>query len=93
MLFSLQTQNIIVSEGLTGGLRILAVVTLLVYEAAYTLGLGPVPLLNLTEVFPAAIRGKCICFISIVIWVTHIIATESVSAMASMFLFFSKYLK
>lgn len=81
----LQTQNIAVSEGLTGGLRILAVITLLVYEAAYALGLGPVPLLNLTEVFPAAIRGKCISSVSMVMWITHIIATESVSAMISKF--------
>lgn len=66
-------------------MRILAVITLLVYEAAYALGLGPVPLLNLTEVFPAAVRGKCISFVSIVIWITHIIATESVSAMTSKF--------
>ncbi|KOX79300.1 Solute carrier family 2, facilitated glucose transporter member 10 [Melipona quadrifasciata] len=92
---SCETQNIAVSEGLTGGLRILAVITLLVYEAAYALGLGPVPLLNLTEVFPAAIRGKCISFVSIVIWITHIIATESVSAMtrsltlAGSYLFYS----
>ncbi|XP_076633377.1 solute carrier family 2, facilitated glucose transporter member 10 isoform X1 [Colletes latitarsis] len=89
---SCEMQNIIVSEGLTGGLRILAVVTLLVYEAAYALGLGPVPLLNLTEVFPAAIRGKCISFISIVIWVTHIIATESVSAMAKSLTLAGSYL-
>ncbi|XP_076648651.1 solute carrier family 2, facilitated glucose transporter member 10 [Halictus rubicundus] len=92
---SCETQNIIVSEGLTGGLRILAVITLLVYEAAYALGLGPVPLLNLIEVFPAAIRGKCISFLFIVIWVTHIIATESVVAMiksltlAGSYLFYS----
>ncbi|XP_031835475.2 solute carrier family 2, facilitated glucose transporter member 10 [Nomia melanderi] len=92
---SCETQNIIVSEGLTGGLRILAVITLLVYEAAYALGLGPVPLLNLTEVFPAAIRGKCISLLSIVIWVTHIIATESVVSMiksltlAGSYLFYS----
>lgn len=79
-------QNIVVSEGLTGGLRILAVITLLVYEAAYALGLGPVPLLNLTEVFPVMIRGKCISFVSIVIWITHIIATESVTTMTSKFL-------
>ncbi|XP_034175872.2 solute carrier family 2, facilitated glucose transporter member 10 [Osmia lignaria lignaria] len=89
---SCETQNIIVSEGLTGGLRILAVITLLVYEAAYTLGLGPVPLLNLTEVFPAAVRGRCISFISIVIWITYIIATESVSAMAKSLTLAGSYL-
>ncbi|KOC62549.1 Solute carrier family 2, facilitated glucose transporter member 10 [Habropoda laboriosa] len=89
---SCETQNIIVSEGLTGGLRILAVITLLVYEAAYALGLGPVPLLNLTEVFPAAVRGKCISFVSIVIWITHIIATESVSAMAKSLTLAGSYL-
>ncbi|CAL7940944.1 unnamed protein product [Xylocopa violacea] len=92
---SCETQNIAVSDGLTGGLRILAVITLLVYEAAYALGLGPVPLLNLTEVFPASVRGKCISFVSIVIWITHLIATESVSAMiksltlAGSYLFYS----
>ncbi|CAK9828759.1 Solute carrier family 2, facilitated glucose transporter member 10 [Anthophora retusa] len=89
---SCETQNIIVSEGLTGGLRILAVITLLVYEAAYALGLEPVPLLNLTEVFPAAVRGKCISFVSIVIWITHIIATESVSAMAKSLTLAGSYL-
>lgn len=96
LLISLQIQNIAVSDGLTDSLRILAVITLLVYEAAYALGLGPVPLLNLTEVFPAAVRGKCISFVSIVIWITYIIATESVSAMTSkfpIFLFFYKFKK
>ena len=89
---SCEMQNIVVSEGLTGGLRILAVITLLVYEAAYALGLGPVPLLNLTEVFPVMIRGKCISFVSIVIWVTHIIATESVSTMTKSLTLAGSYL-
>lgn len=89
---SCETQNIVLSEGLTGGLRILAVITLLVYEAAYALGLGPVPLLNLTEVFPAAVRGKCVSFVSIVIWITHIIATESVSTMTKSITLAGSYL-
>ncbi|XP_017762302.1 PREDICTED: solute carrier family 2, facilitated glucose transporter member 10-like isoform X2 [Eufriesea mexicana] len=89
---SCETQNIAVSEGLTGGLRILAVITLLVYEAAYALGLGSVPLLNFTEVFPAAVRGKCVSFVSIVIWITHIIATESVSAMTKSLTLAGSYL-
>lgn len=89
---SCEMQNIAVSEGLTGGLRILAVITLLVYEAAYALGLGPVPLLNLTEVFPAAVRGKCFGFATIVIWITHIVATESVSAMAKSLTLAGSYL-
>lgn len=89
---SCEIQNIAVSDGLTDSLRILAVITLLVYEAAYALGLGPVPLLNLTEVFPAAVRGKCISFVSIVIWITYIIATESVSAMTKSLTLAGSYL-
>ncbi|KAG7205240.1 hypothetical protein KM043_018320 [Ampulex compressa] len=89
---SCEMQNVALSEGLTGGLRILAVITLLVYEAAYALGLGPVPLLNLSEVFPAAVRGKCVSFISIVIWITHIMATESVDKMTKSLTLAGSYL-
>lgn len=92
---SCESQNPVLSDDLTGGLRILAVITLLVYEAAYTLGLGPVPLLILTEFFPASIRGKCISFATVFIWVTHIIATETVTtvtrsmSLAGSYLFYS----
>lgn len=52
--------------------------TLLVYEAAYTLGLGPVPLLNLSEFFPVSIRGKCASFATTVMWITHILTIVNV---------------
>ncbi|XP_015609465.1 solute carrier family 2, facilitated glucose transporter member 10 [Cephus cinctus] len=89
---SCETQNIVTSEGLNGGLRILAVITLLVYEAAYALGLGPVPLLTLSEVFPAAIRGKCISFCVIILWIGNIIATESVVKMTKSMTLAGSYL-
>ena len=81
----LQTQNIITSDGLTGGLKILAVITLLVFESAYALGLGPVPLLTLSEVFPAAIRGKCVGFSVIILWLVHMLLSESIGKMTSKF--------
>lgn len=74
----LQTQNVVTSEGLNGGLRILAVITLLVYESAYALGLGPVPLLTLSEVFPVKIRGKSVGFCIAVLWILHVVMTQSV---------------
>ncbi|XP_012252859.2 solute carrier family 2, facilitated glucose transporter member 10-like [Athalia rosae] len=78
---SCETQNIVTSEGLNGGLRILAVITLLVYEAAYALGLGPVSFLTLSEVFPATVRGKCVSFSIVVLWISNIVATELVTKM------------
>ncbi|XP_016842130.1 solute carrier family 2, facilitated glucose transporter member 10 [Nasonia vitripennis] len=92
---SCETQNIITTDGLTGGLKILAVITLLVFESAYALGLGPVPLLTLSEVFPAAIRGKCVGFSVIVLWLVHILLSESIGRMtramtlAGTYLFYS----
>lgn len=76
-------QNVISSDGLSGGLQILAVITLLVFESAYALGLGPVPLLTLSEVFPATIRGKCIGFCAVILWVTHILFYEYIGRMTS----------
>lgn len=76
-------QNIVTTDGLTGGLKILAVITLLVFESAYALGLGPVPLLTLSEVFPAAIRGKCVGVSIVILWIVHIILSESIGKMTS----------
>ncbi|XP_012274797.1 solute carrier family 2, facilitated glucose transporter member 10 [Orussus abietinus] len=92
---SCETQNVITSEGLTGGLRILAVITLLVYEAAFALGLGPVPFLTLSEVFPATVRGKCVSFSVVILWISYIVAMESVTkitksmTLAGSYLFYS----
>lgn len=66
----------------------MAVITLLVYESAYALGLGPVPLLTLSEVFPAAIRGKCVGFSVIVLWIVHILLSESIGQLTSENFFF-----
>ncbi|KAJ8686193.1 hypothetical protein QAD02_021987 [Eretmocerus hayati] len=78
---SCETQNIITTNGLTGGLKILAVITLLVFESAYAIGLGPVPLITLAEVFPAAVRGKCIGFAVVILWGIHILLSESIGSM------------
>nr|XP_050847143.1 solute carrier family 2, facilitated glucose transporter member 10-like [Vespula vulgaris]XP_050847144.1 solute carrier family 2, facilitated glucose transporter member 10-like [Vespula vulgaris]XP_050847145.1 solute carrier family 2, facilitated glucose transporter member 10-like [Vespula vulgaris]XP_050847146.1 solute carrier family 2, facilitated glucose transporter member 10-like [Vespula vulgaris] len=92
---SCENQSVVFSEGFTNGLRILAVTTLLVYEAAYTLGLGPVPLLNLSEFFPVSIRGKCASFAITVMWTTHILTIETVNkiirsmTLAGSYLFYS----
>ncbi|KAL2716075.1 hypothetical protein V1478_013751 [Vespula squamosa] len=92
---SCENQGVVFSEGFTNGLRILAVTTLLVYEAAYTLGLGPVPLLNLSEFFPVSIRGKCASFATTVMWTTHILTIETVNkiirsmTLAGSYLFYS----
>ncbi|XP_014599702.1 PREDICTED: solute carrier family 2, facilitated glucose transporter member 10-like isoform X1 [Polistes canadensis] len=92
---SCENQGAVFPEGLTNGLRILAVTTLLVYEAAYTLGLGPVPLLNLSELFPVSIRGKCVSFATTVMWTTHILTIETLNkitksmTLAGSYLFYS----
>ncbi|XP_043490431.1 solute carrier family 2, facilitated glucose transporter member 10-like isoform X2 [Polistes fuscatus] len=92
---SCENQGAVFPEGLTNGLRILAVTTLLVYEAAYTLGLGPVPLLNLSELFPVSIRGKCVSFAITVMWTTHILTIETLTkitksmTLAGSYLFYS----
>ncbi|KAL7291291.1 hypothetical protein TKK_0014894 [Trichogramma kaykai] len=78
---SCETQNIITSDGLNGGLKILAVITLLVFESAYALGIGPVPLLTLSEVFPAAYRGRCVGFSVVLMWIVHITLSESIGSM------------
>ncbi|XP_058804639.1 solute carrier family 2, facilitated glucose transporter member 10-like [Phymastichus coffea] len=92
---SCEMQNIVTTDGLTGGLKILAVITLLVFESAYALGLGPVPLLTLSEVFPAAIRGKCVGFSVVILWIVHMLLSESIGRMtramtlAGTYLFYS----
>lgn len=80
------------SEGLTGGLQILAVITLFVYESAYALGIGPVPLLILCEVFPATIRGRSIGFFVIVLWISHIFISESIFKVTKMLTLAGAYL-
>ncbi|XP_066582558.1 solute carrier family 2, facilitated glucose transporter member 10-like [Prorops nasuta] len=93
---SCEMQNVATSDGLTGGLRFLAIITLLVYEAAFALGLGPVPFLNLSEVFPAAYRGKCMsaatCIAGVFVWSFHINSNESVVTMAKSLTLAGSYL-
>ncbi|KAK2584660.1 hypothetical protein KPH14_007006 [Odynerus spinipes] len=92
---SCENQDIIFPEGFTNGLHILAVTTLLVYEAAYTLGLGPVPLLNLSELFPVSVRGTCASIATTFMWTTHIITIETLNkvmksmTLAGSYLFYS----
>ncbi|XP_011497069.1 PREDICTED: solute carrier family 2, facilitated glucose transporter member 12-like [Ceratosolen solmsi marchali] len=89
---SCETHNVITTDGLTTELKTLAVITLLVFESAYTLGLGPVPLLTLNEIFPAVIRGKCIGFSIFILWLIHILLFESIEKMTKMMTLAGTYL-
>lgn len=57
---------------------------MLVYESAYALGLGPVPFLIISELFPAAVRGKCISF-SVIIYLITRTVSESIHGMIGEF--------
>lgn len=60
-------------SGMAPALRVIAVITLLLYEAAYALGLGTVTWVLLAEIFPASVRGRGMCAVTCLRWLADFI--------------------
>lgn len=65
-----QTERQLVTdpEDVPAFLKWLSLASLLVYVAAFSIGLGPMPWLLLSEIFPGGIRGRAIALTSIMNW-------------------------
>ena len=65
----------------SSSLNILALVSLLVYMAAFAIGLGPVPWLLLSEIIPVQARGKASGLSTAMNWVFAFLVTKEFSDM------------
>lgn len=54
-------------------LRILAIITIFLHEAAYALGFGTLTWILLCELFPTSIRGRGICAFTCLQWIADFI--------------------
>lgn len=61
------------SNGLSFGLRYIAMLSLMCYVAAYAFGFGPVTWLVLTEIFPTAVRGRAMAAATSLNWMANLI--------------------
>ncbi|XP_070589655.1 solute carrier family 2, facilitated glucose transporter member 12 [Erythrolamprus reginae] len=58
-------------------LKWLSLASLLVYVAAFSIGLGPMSWLVLSEIFPAGIRGRAIAFTSSINWGVNLLISST----------------
>ena len=61
--------------GSAGGSRSAILLDLLIYLAAFSLGLGPVFWLLISEVYPVQVRGRAMSVASVTIWISDLLVT------------------
>ncbi|GLV40403.1 nebulosa [Carabus blaptoides fortunei] len=80
-------------SALLPALRVIAVITLLLYEAAYALGFGTLTWVLLSELFPASMRGRGMCAVTCLHWLADFVVPtmfiEMGSSLGSTFLIYS----
>ncbi|KAJ8355755.1 hypothetical protein SKAU_G00185490 [Synaphobranchus kaupii] len=59
--------------GASGALKWLSLVSLLVYVTAFSISLGPMVYVVLSEIFPLGIRGKAVSVVSAINWGTNLV--------------------
>ncbi|XP_028997191.1 solute carrier family 2, facilitated glucose transporter member 12 [Betta splendens] len=71
-----------------------SLISLLVYVAAFSISLGPMVYVVLSEIFPMGIRGRAVCVVSAVNWATNLLIsmtfltiTENIGVPNVMFLY------
>ncbi|KAF3702780.1 Solute carrier family 2, facilitated glucose transporter member 12 Glucose transporter type 12 [Channa argus] len=71
-----------------------SLISLLIYVAAFSISLGPMVYVVLSEIFPMAIRGRAVCVVSAVNWATNLLIsmtfltiTEKIGVPNVMFLY------
>jgi len=72
-------------QPLDSGLGWLSLVCLIVYMLAFALGWGPVPILLMSEIFPARARGISIAIVNIANWFIGFVITVSFASLQAMF--------
>ncbi|KAG7460819.1 hypothetical protein MATL_G00202990 [Megalops atlanticus] len=63
----------LIQREVSGALKWLSLVSLLFYVAAFSISLGPMVYVVLSEIFPLGIRGKAVSVVSAVNWGTNLI--------------------
>jgi len=70
---------------LDSGLGWLSMISLIVYMVAFSLGWGPVPLVLLSEIFPARARGVSTAIANVTNWFLAFVITKSFVSLQTMF--------
>lgn len=65
------------SSDVNPGLRYMALAALMAYVAAYSFSFGPVTWLLLSEIFPAAIKGRAMAVSTSVNWATNLVISAT----------------
>uniref|UniRef100_A0A3Q1HH13 Solute carrier family 2, facilitated glucose transporter member 12 n=1 Tax=Anabas testudineus TaxID=64144 RepID=A0A3Q1HH13_ANATE len=78
----------------SSSLKWASLISLLVYVAAFSISLGPMVYVVVSEIFPMAIRGRAVCVVSAVNWATNLLismtfltVTEKIGVPNVMFLY------
>nr|XP_061785276.1 solute carrier family 2, facilitated glucose transporter member 12-like [Nerophis lumbriciformis] len=81
-------------EDKSSSLKWASLVSLLVFVAAFSIGLGPMSYVVLTEIFPMGVRGRAVSVVSAVNWATNLLIsmtfltmTEKIGVPNVMFLY------
>ncbi|XP_061756645.1 solute carrier family 2, facilitated glucose transporter member 12 isoform X2 [Nerophis ophidion] len=81
-------------EDKSSSLKWASLISLLVFVAAFSIGLGPMSYVVLTEIFPMGIRGRAVSVVSAVNWATNLLIsmtfltiTEKIGVPNIMFLY------
>ncbi|XP_041661601.1 solute carrier family 2, facilitated glucose transporter member 12 [Cheilinus undulatus] len=80
----------------SSSLRVASLISLLVYVAAFSISLGPMVYVVLSEIFPMGVRGRAVSVVSAVNWATNLLismtfltVTERIGVPNVMFLYAS----
>ncbi|XP_057678326.1 solute carrier family 2, facilitated glucose transporter member 12 [Corythoichthys intestinalis] len=83
-----------VLDGGSSSLKWASLISLLVFVAAFSIGLGPMVYVVLSEIFPTSIRGRAVSVVSAVNWATNLLIsmtfltmTERIGVPNMMFLY------
>ncbi|XP_068610154.1 solute carrier family 2, facilitated glucose transporter member 12 [Brachionichthys hirsutus] len=78
----------------SSSLKVASLISLLVYVAAFSISLGPMVYVVLSEIFPMGIRGRAVCVVSAVNWaanllisMTFLTVTEKIGVPAVIFIY------
>jgi len=68
-------------QPLNSGLSWLSLISLVVYILAFSLGWGPVPILLISEIFPARARGMSTAIVNVTNWFLGFVITKSFASL------------
>ena len=56
---------------------IVTAVSVMIYESCFVMGLGAIPNILCSEIFPTSVRGICISICSLTFWISILVVTSS----------------